>query len=189
MPTRHWLIKTEPESFSIEDLAASPRQTTFWNGVRNYQARSTLRDDMQVGDLCLFYHSSCEPPAVAGVATVVRAGYPDFTARDPKSQYYDPKATDDNPIWFMVDVKLERIFKRPLPIDELRGVRSLGEMELLRQGSRLSVQPVRPTEFEEVLRLAEKPAPGSRKKPVKKLPAKGTAKKVARSRTAPSKRK
>lgn len=154
MATRNWLIKTEPDSFSIQDLAKSPKKTTFWNGVRNYQARNMLRDEIRVGDRLLFYHSGGAAPAIVGTAVVVKAGYPDHTARDPKSQYYDPKATDENPIWFMVDVKLEQIFKQPLPLADLRGVPALKKMELLRQGSRLSVQPVRPAEFEAVLKLA-----------------------------------
>lgn len=154
MPARHWLIKTEPESYSIQHLAREPDQTTFWNGVRNYQARNTLRDDMRVGDRLLFYHSSADPPAIVGTAVVVQAGYADHTARDPQSKYYDPKATDQNPIWFMVDVQLERIFAEPLPLERLRSVPALKDMELLRRGSRLSVQPVRPAEFETVLKLA-----------------------------------
>lgn len=151
---RHWLLKTEPESFSIDDLAAAPRQTTCWDGVRNYQARNFLRDDLQVGDLVLLYHSNADPPAVVGVAEVVRGAYPDPSALDARSKYYDPAATSDNPRWYMVDVRLERKFARPVSLDELRQVRGLEEMELLRRGSRLSVQPVRPSEFALVERLA-----------------------------------
>lgn len=178
MPLRHWLIKTEPESYSIQHLAKEPRQTTFWNGVRNYQARNTLRDDMQAGDLCLFYHSSANPPAVVGTATVVAAGYPDFTARDVNSKYYDPKANDGNPIWFMVDVKLGEIFAEPLPLEELRQVPALKDMELLRRGSRLSVQPVRAAEYAAVLKLSKQPRPTAA--PAAKTGAKAASPKQAK---------
>jgi predicted RNA-binding protein with PUA-like domain len=122
--------------------------------VRNYQARNFLRDDLSVGDGLLFYHSGGDSAAIVGTAIVVRAGYPDFTARDPKSQYYDPKASDENPIWYMVDVRLDEIFAQPLQLKQLRTAPELKAMELLRQGSRLSVQPVRPAEFKTVLQLA-----------------------------------
>jgi predicted RNA-binding protein with PUA-like domain len=151
---RYWLFKTEPESFSIQDLAAAPKRATCWDGVRNYQARNFLRDDMRLGDRVLFYHSSADPPAVVGTAKVVREAYPDHTAWDPKDDHHDPKSTPANPIWMMVDIQLEEIFPRPLPLDELRSVRELADMELLRRGSRLSVQPVREAEFEAVLKLA-----------------------------------
>jgi predicted RNA-binding protein with PUA-like domain len=154
----YWLVKTEPESYSIDDLAAERNQTTFWHGVRNYQARNTLRDEMKRGDRVLFYHSSAAPPAVVGVAQVVKEGYPDPTALDPNSDYFDPKASADNPRWFMVDLQLETKFARPLAIDELRGVAALAKMELLRRGSRLSVQPVRKAEFDAILKLARKVA-------------------------------
>jgi predicted RNA-binding protein with PUA-like domain len=154
---RYWLIKSEPDSFSIHDLAKSPGQTTFWDGVRNYQARNFMRE-MKRGDGVLFYHSSTEPPAIAGTAVVAREAYPDYTARDPKNDHYDPKATINNPIWEMVDIKLARIFDRPLTIGELRGVKTLSKMELLRTGSRLSVQPVREQEWQAILALADRPA-------------------------------
>ena len=151
----YWLVKTEPDSYSIDDLEREKDQTTFWNGVRNYQARNFMRDQMQLGDRVLFYHSSANPPAVVGVARVVREAYPDHTQFDADSHYYDPKATTDAPRWFMVDLKLEQKFDRPLPLAELRQVKALKGMELLRQGSRLSVQPVRAKEFETILKLAE----------------------------------
>jgi len=181
MPKRYWLIKTEPESYSIQHLAQEPEQTTFWNGVRNYQARNSLRDDLHVGDGLLFYHSSADPPAIVGTAVVVKAGYPDHTARDPKSKYFEPKATDQNPIWFMVDVKLEKIFDAPLPLETLRTVPALKEMELLRRGSRLSVQPVKPGEFETVLKLAG----GKLKLPVAKVTGSKTAAKKAPAKRSP----
>ncbi|MCI0359228.1 MAG: EVE domain-containing protein [Planctomycetaceae bacterium] len=156
MPTsvNFWLVKTEPESFSIDNLADAPQQTTCWDGVRNYQARNYMRE-MKLGERVLVYHSSVNPPAVVGIATVARESYPDHTAWDKKDPHYDPQSTKDNPRWFMVDLKFERAFKRPLPLDELRGVKALQEMELLRKGSRLSVQPVRKGEFEAILKLAE----------------------------------
>ncbi|MEX0714028.1 MAG: EVE domain-containing protein [Pirellulales bacterium] len=151
---KHWLLKSEPTSFSIDDLAASPQQTTCWSGVRNYQARNFMRDEMRVGDRVLFYHSSGNPPAVAGTAVVVREAYPDPTAWDRSDDHYDPKASPDNPIWQMVEIRLEKIFAQPIPLDRLRKVAALKNMELLRRGSRLSVQPVRKSEFEAVLQLA-----------------------------------
>jgi predicted RNA-binding protein with PUA-like domain len=157
MPTapKCWLLKTEPDCFSIHDLAKAPKQTTGWNGVRNYQARNFMRDEMQLGDRVLVYHSSADPPAVVGTATIVRAAYPDDTALDKNDDHYDPASTPDNPRWFMVDIRLETIFKQPLPLEKLRGIAALKEMELLRKGSRLSVQPVRKTEFDAILKLAK----------------------------------
>ena len=151
----YWLLKTEPTSFSIEDLAASPDQTTCWDGVRNYQARNYLRDDMRVGDRVLFYHSNGDPPGAAGTAIVVRAAYADHTAWDKRDPHFDPKASPDNPIWQMVDIRLEKIFDELLPLDRLRDVPALRDMELLRRGSRLSVQPVKKREFDTILRLAK----------------------------------
>jgi predicted RNA-binding protein with PUA-like domain len=151
---KFWLVKTEPESFSIEDLARAPSRTTCWDGVRNYQARNFMRDEMKIGDRVLVYHSSTDVPAVVGVAKVVRESYPDHTAWNKKDDHYDPASIPDNPRWFMVDIQLEQILKRPLPLDELRGVAALKQMELLRKGSRLSVQPVRKSEFDAILKLA-----------------------------------
>jgi predicted RNA-binding protein with PUA-like domain len=153
---QHWLMKSEPEAYSIHDLAAEPTRTTHWDGVRNYQARNFMRS-MHLGDRVLFYHSNAEPPAVAGTAVVAKTAYPDFTALDPADKHYDPKATQENPIWEMVDVKLERVFDRSIGLDELRATPGLKGMELLRRGSRLSVQPVSQEHFEIVLKLAEKP--------------------------------
>lgn len=151
---KYWLMKSEPTSFSIQDLANSPKQTTCWDGVRNYQARNYMRDEMQPGDVVLFYHSNADPPAIVGTAEVVSQAYPDHTAWDPKDSHYDPKASPTNPIWQMVDIRLLEIFPRPLPLDELRGLTALKDMELLRKGSRLSVQPVRKSEFDAVMKLA-----------------------------------
>jgi predicted RNA-binding protein with PUA-like domain len=151
--TQYWLIKSEPTTFSIQDLAKAPRRTTSWEGVRNYQARNFLRA-MKKGDLAIFYHSNAEPPAAVGIVTVVREAYPDDTAWNPTSTYYDPKASADDPRWSMVDVKLLEIFPRPLPLEELRGVKALAGMELVRRGSRLSVTPVSAAEFRVIERLA-----------------------------------
>lgn len=154
MPQRYWLVKSEPECFSIDHLAAAPKQTTCWSGVRNYQARNMLRDDMKPGDRVLYYHSSAEPPAVVGLATVVKPGYPDDTAENKSDDHYDPKHTKSNPIWYMVDIRFDEKFPRELPIQELRGVSALGDMVLLQKGSRLSVQPVRKAEFDAIVKLA-----------------------------------
>ena len=148
-----WLIKSEPTVFSIQDLAKAKGKTTSWEGVRNYQARNFLRG-MKKGDRCLFYHSNASPPGVAGLVEVVRAAYPDATAWDKKSKYFDAKASPDNPVWSIVDVKLVAIFPREVPLDELRSVKSLAGMDLLRRGSRLSVTPVTPAEFRTILKLA-----------------------------------
>ena len=153
---QYWLMKSEPDVFSIRDLAKSPRKTTCWEGVRNYQARNFLRA-MKKGDRALFYHSNAEPPGVAGIVEIVREAYPDPTAWDPRSDYHDPKASPDNPVWSMVDVKLVKIFPREIPLEELRGVKILAGMELLRRGSRLSVTPVTPAEFRTIARLSERP--------------------------------
>lgn len=152
-----WLIKSEPDCFSIHDLAKSPQQTTCWSGVRNYRARNYMRA-MKKGDCVLFFHSSTDPPSVAGTAMVAREAYPDHTALDPKVDHYDPKASTDNPIWDMVDVRLFQIFSAPVPLGELRTVKELARMEVLRKGSRLSVQPVRPREFEVIVQLARQAA-------------------------------
>ncbi|MEG6504374.1 EVE domain-containing protein [Nitratidesulfovibrio sp. 1201_IL3209] len=153
---RHWLFKTEPGCFSIDHLAALPGSTTSWDGVRNYQARNFMRD-MRAGDLGLFYHSVTNP-SVAGVVEIVREAYPDHTAWDPEDRHYDPASTPEKPRWFMVDVRLVRAFARPVPLALLRTLPELAGMELLRKGSRLSVQPVSPQEYETVLRLADTPA-------------------------------
>lgn len=176
----YWLIKSEPTTFSIQDLAKAPGKTTCWEGVRNYQARNFLRT-MKKGDRAIFYHSNASPPAAVGVAEVVREAYPDDTAWNPKSKYHDPKAAADNPIWSMVDVKLVTIFPREIPLEELRGVRALAGMELLRRGSRLSVTPVTAAEFRTIEQLARTAAPAAarapaakKKAPAKKPPAKKT---------------
>jgi predicted RNA-binding protein with PUA-like domain len=156
----HWLIKSEPDVFSIRDLARARGRTTPWEGVRNYQARNFLRA-MREGDRALFYHSNAAPSAVAGVVEVVREAYPDASAWDPKSDYHDPKAGPDNPVWSLVDVRLVEIFPREIPLEELRGVRALAAMELLRRGSRLSVQPVTAAQFRTIEKLAHASRPAT----------------------------
>ncbi len=151
----HWLIKSEPSSFSIQDLAKAPKKTTCWDGVRNYQARNFMQS-MKKGDHCIYYHSNAAPPAAVGIVEVVKEAYPDHSALDPKSHYHDPKATPEKPIWAMVDVKLVVIFSREIPLEELRGVKALAGMELLRKGSRLSVMPVTAGEFRTIEKLASK---------------------------------
>lgn len=152
---RYWLLKSEPEAFSIHDLARAPKQTTAWDGVRNYQARNFLRA-MQIGDQVLFYHSNADPPSVVGVAEVVKAAYPDATQFDRGDAHYDPSSHPDQPRWDMVDVRFVRQFTVPLPLDLLRKQVGLKRMELLRKGSRLSVQPVRQEEWKEIIRLARR---------------------------------
>jgi len=150
---RYWLVKSEPGVFSIQHLARAPRQTTFWDGVRNYQARNLLRDEMHVDDGVLFYHSSADPPAVAGTAIVVRAGSPDPSQFDAASDRHDPASTPEAPRWYGVHIKLDRVFAQPLPLDDLRKVPALAKMVLL-QRSRLSVQPVTATEWQTILAMA-----------------------------------
>ena len=150
---RYWLMKSEPRVFSIDDLARAPGQTTCWDGVRNYQARNFMRA-MAVGDLVLFYHSNAEPPAVVGIAEVVRTAYPDQTQFEKSHHHYDPASDPALPRWEMVDIRHRQTFKRALPLDQLRQESRLKDMVLLRRGSRLSVQPVTEAEWAVVLKLA-----------------------------------
>jgi len=151
---RYWLFKSEPESFSIADLAQEPDQTTFWDGVRNYQARNFLRDTIRCGDRVLFYHSNADPMAIVGTAEVVKTGYPDHTAFDPSDHHYDPKSDPDKPTWFMVDIRLLQVFPKPVTRDDLKDCADLNDMMLLRPGARLSIQPVTAAEWQAVHRLA-----------------------------------
>lgn len=159
-PRTCWLVKSEPDCFSIDDLAAAPHGTTCWSGVRNYQSRNFMRDGMKRGDEVLYYHSNTEPPAIVGRAVVAREAYPDHTALDAGDDHFDPKATAENPIWQMVDIRFVELFPRALPLEELRGVAALKNMELLKRGSRLSVQPVGAKEFDVIVHLAHAPAGG-----------------------------
>lgn len=173
---RYWLLKTEPDSFSIDDLAQQPNQTTDWSGVRNYQARNYMRDDMQLGDRVLFYHSSTTPPAIVGTAKIVKESYPDHTSWDKRDHHYDPDSSAEKPRWFMVDIQLESKFTEPLTLEMLKQVPALAKMELLRKGSRLSVQPVTKEEFETVMKLASGAQPTSKAAAPKKTAKKATAK-------------
>ncbi len=150
---KYWLMKSEPGTFSIDHLARAPRRTTSWDGVRNYQARNMLRDGLRRGDQALFYHSSCEVPGVAGIVEIVREGYPDETAFDPKDDHYDPDSSRDEPRWYVVDVRLVRKLARIVTLEELRAERSLAQMQLLKRGNRLSVMPVSAREWQAVLAL------------------------------------
>lgn len=153
---KYWLMKTEPDVFSIDNLIQAPHQTTHWDGVRNYQARNYMRDEMSVGDGVLVYHSNAEPSAIVGTATIAKAAYPDWTAWDPADPHFDPKTDPQNPRWFMVDIQFESKFARQLPLAELRTVAALEGMVLLQKGSRLSVQPVTKKQFTTIVKLASK---------------------------------
>jgi len=153
-PQRYWLVKSEPHGFSFDDLLASPKRTTQWDGVRNYAARNALRE-MRKGDLVLFYHSSAEPTAVVGIAEVVREAYPDPTAFDPKDPHHDPKSKRESPSWFMVDLKAVEKLPRPVTLAEIKKAKGLANMALVRLG-RLSVQPVTASEFEIVRDLGSR---------------------------------
>lgn len=154
----YWLMKSEPDEESIDDLAAAPKQTLPWTGVRNYQARNFMRDQFAVGDGVLFYHSSCAEPGVVGIAEVVSAAHPDETQFDAKSAYHDPKSTRENPRWFGVDVKLVKK-TRLLSLAEMRDAPALAGMRVLQRGNRLSITPVTAAEWRAVLALLDKPAP------------------------------
>ena len=159
---RYWLMKSEPGCFSLDDLERSPGGTAAWDGVRNFQARNLLRDEIKAGDGVLFYHSSCAEPAIVGLAEVVRGGYPDHTALDPRSAHYDPRATPARPIWYMVDVRFRGRLSRPLTRADLREHPELCDMLVLQRGSRLSVQPVNSDQWQAVLAWAgmADPLPG-----------------------------
>jgi predicted RNA-binding protein with PUA-like domain len=152
MPVKqYWLVKSEPDAFSIDALAKKGK--TCWDGVRNYQARNYIRDQMAIGDGVLFYHSNADPTGVAGVAEVCSKAYPDPTAWDPKHDHFDPKTKKDAPAWMMVDIKFEEKFAKVVTLDDLRANAKLADMLVLKRGQRLSVQPVTKAEFEEVLRM------------------------------------
>lgn len=146
-------MKSEPDVFSFEDLKNRPKKTEPWNGVRNYQARNFMRDEMSIGDLILFYHSSCPVPGVAGIARVSSRPYPDSTQFEAKSEYFDPKATPDSPRWFLVDVSFEMDLDHHVPLEEIKKHKKLEEMRLLQRGNRLSILPVTREEFEYIKKL------------------------------------
>jgi predicted RNA-binding protein with PUA-like domain len=152
---KYWLMKSEPTTFGIDDLAKAPRRRSHWDGVRNYQVRNMLRDEMQKGDLAFFYHSSCEVPGIYGVVRIVREGYPDPTAFDPRHAHFDPKSDPAAPTWYMVDVELVRRFATPVTLEKLKAnARTLGDLVVLKRGNRLSITPVTPTQWRKVLALA-----------------------------------
>ncbi len=147
----YWLLKSEPDCYSIDDLQRDG--ATCWSGVRNYQARNYMRDLMKPGDGVLFYHSSAQPPGIAGLGEIAREGYADTTALDPKDDHYDPKATSENPIWSMVDVKFVKKFGEVIPLNELKSAPGLEKMMVIQKGSRLSVQPVTEEEWKIVTKM------------------------------------
>lgn len=149
----YWLMKSEPDVFGIDDLANRPDQTEPWDGVRNYQARNMMRDDMKVGDQVFFYHSNTQPPGIVGIAEVVREGYPDHTAFDPEDPHYDPQSDPDKPRWFMVDVAFRRKLKRTITLGELKERPELEGLPLIRKGNRLSVMPVSKEHWDFILSL------------------------------------
>jgi predicted RNA-binding protein with PUA-like domain len=151
---RYWLIKSEPDAYSIDDLERDG--TEHWDGVRNYQARNLLRDEIKKRDGVLFHHSSTKPSGIVGIAQVVREGYPDPTAFDSKEKYFDPKSDPDSPTWYAVDVQFEREFGGTLTLPMLRDVAALEDMVLLKKGMRLSIQPVTKLEWDTILKLAKK---------------------------------
>ena len=158
----HWLFKSEPTVFSIQDLKSSPGQTTYWEGVRNYQARNLLRDEVKKGDLVLYYHSNAKPMGVAGIAQVTKSGYPDPEQFDARSKYFDARASKESPRWFVVDVKFVAQFEELVTLQTMKAAPGLADMMVTRRGARLSVQPVSPKHFKEVvkmggLRLADLP--------------------------------
>jgi predicted RNA-binding protein with PUA-like domain len=182
MPPNHWLVKSEPDVFSFDDLWQSPQRTTHWDGIRNYLARNYMRDGMKVGDLVLFYHSNAEPAGIAGVARVAREAYPDPTAFDATHDHFDAKSRIDAPTWLMVDVQAVEPFVRFVSLDEMRGTPGLEKMVILQKGTRLSVTPVMPEEFAIVTALGA----DSTKRLVAPAPPRSTkAKKAPKSPKSP----
>ncbi len=149
-------MKSEPHVFSLEDLKNSSDSTTHWDGVRNYQARNFMRDQMKTGDLVLYYHSNCEEPGVVGVAEVVKEAYPDHSSWDQKSKYFDSKSTPENPRWFMVNIKWKQAFKRLVSLREMKESTALQNMRVVQRGQRLSVQPVDKADFDRVVKMGMK---------------------------------
>ena len=154
----YWLMKSEPDVFGIDHLKKLPKKTDHWDGVRNYQARNMMRDDMKKGDLVFFYHSNCDEPGIVGIMKVVREGYPDHTAFDPKEKYYDAKSDPDKPRWYMVDVQYQRKLKRNIPLSELKQYKALEDCPLVRKGNRLSIMPLTRKQWDFILKLENKKA-------------------------------
>jgi predicted RNA-binding protein with PUA-like domain len=145
---QYWLFKTEPDAFSIDDLANMPNKTEHWDGIRNYQARNFLRDDVKLGDQVFIYHSSCKNVGIAGLAEVVKEAYVDHTQFDPDSQYYDPKSPEEKPRWMMVDIHFKQKFKKILPLKDINKMPEITDIGLVKKGHRLSIMPVTKSEFE-----------------------------------------
>jgi predicted RNA-binding protein with PUA-like domain len=154
---KYWLFKSEPETFGIDHLQKKPKKTEHWDGVRNYQVRNMLREEIKAGDKAFFYHSSTTPPGIVGIVEIVKSGYPDFSAFNPDSKYFDPKSTPENPRWFMVDVRFERKFKRMITLEEIKNHPHLKDMLVVRRGSRLSITPVTKADWKIILTLEKKP--------------------------------
>ena len=152
----YWLMKSEPDVFGIDHLKNLPKKTDHWDGVRNYQARNMMRDEMKKGDLVFFYHSNCTEPGIVGIMKVVREAYPDHTAFDPEEKYYDPKSDPDNPRWYMVDVQYQRNTKRTITLAELKGYQELEGCPLVRKGNRLSIMPFSKAQWDFVLELEKR---------------------------------
>ena len=150
---QYWLMKSEPDAFGIDDLANMSAQTEHWDGVRNYQARNMMRDEMKLGDQVFFYHSNCDEPGIVGIAEICREGYPDFTAFDPEHKYFDPKSHPDKPTWIMVDVRFIRKLSRNITLKELKDHPALSDLTLLRRGNRLSIMPVSCDEWDYIMNL------------------------------------
>lgn len=150
----YWLFKSEPGTFSLDDLMKCPKQTTHWDGVRNFQVRNMLRDEMHIGDQAFFYHSNCTPPGIVGIIEIVKKGYPDFSAWDPKSKYFDSKSLPQKPLWYMVDVKFVKKFKKIIALNELKSHPDLQKMLINRKGNRLSITPMTEKEWDIILDLA-----------------------------------
>ena len=150
---KYWLMKSEPDVYGIDHLCAEKRKTDHWDGIRNYQARNFMRDEMKKGDLAFFYHSNCEVPAIVGLMEIVREAYPDYTAFVTNEKYFDAKSDPDNPRWFMVDVRFKKKFKKPVSLKALKGERALAQMRLVQRGNRLSILPVAAKEWKHILKM------------------------------------
>lgn len=153
MAKKYWLFKSEPGEFSIDDLTKSPGKRTYWDGVRNYQARNFIRDEMRKGDGVLFYHSNADPLAVMGYCEIIKQAYPDHTQFDPENKHYDPTSLRKDPRWYMVDVKLTKKFKSPVTLKQIKENPKLKDLRLIQRGNRLSVMPVTKKEWDEILKL------------------------------------
>jgi predicted RNA-binding protein with PUA-like domain len=154
---QYWLFKTEPDAFSIDDLANIPDQTEHWDGIRNYQARNYLRDNVKLGDQVFIYHSSCKNVGIVGLAEVVKEGYVDHTQFEPESKYYDSKSMKDKPKWIMVDIQFKQKFTQMLPLKQIKNMVKISEIELIKKGSRLSIMPVNKNEFQKLLTICQEP--------------------------------